>query len=62
VSVGLLGTGWNLDQASLISILLPIAATVLFLAQIRITGKWQPRTLVFTALLYAGYIAYLFLR
>ena len=62
VSVGLLGTGWSLDQASLISLLLPIVATILFLAQIRLTGRWQPRVLVFTAVLYAGYIAYLFLR
>ena len=62
VSVGLLGTGWNLDQASLISILLPIVATILFLTQIRLTGKWQPRVLVSTAVLYAGYIAYLVLR
>ncbi|TAL11447.1 MAG: sodium:calcium antiporter [Nitrospirae bacterium] len=62
VSVGLLGTGWNLDQASLISILLPIAATGFLLALIHITGKWQPRLLVSTAALYAGYIAYLFLR
>lgn len=62
VSVGLLGTGWSLDQASLISLLLPIVATILFLAQIRLTGRWQPRVLVFTAVLYAGYITYLFLR
>jgi len=62
VSVGLLGTGWNLDQASMISILLPIVATGLFLAQIRITGQWRPGTLMFTAVLYAGYIAYLFAR
>jgi hypothetical protein len=60
--VGLLGTGWSLDQASLISLLLPIVATILFLAQIRLTGRWQPRVLVFTAFLYAGYITYLFLR
>lgn len=62
VSVGLLGTGWNLDQASLISVTLPIVATAFLLAQIHITGKWQPRALVLPAFLYAGYIAYLFLR
>ena len=62
VSVGLLGTGWNLDQASLISITLPLVATVFLLAQIRLTGKWQPRALVSTVALYAGYITYLVLR
>ncbi len=62
VSVGLLGTGWDLDFASRLSVLLPIIAASLFLAQIRMTGKWQPRALIFTAFLYGGYIAYLFLR
>lgn len=62
VSVGLLGTGWNLDQASLISVTLPLVATAFLLAQIRMTGKWQPRALGFTAVLYAGYITYLFVR
>lgn len=62
VSVGLLGTGWNLDQASLISILLPIVATLFFLAQIHRTGKWHPRLLLFPAVLYGGYIAYLVIR
>lgn len=62
VSVGLLGTGWNLDLASRISVLLPIVAAGLFLVQIHMTGKWQPRALTFTVVLYAGYIAYLVLR
>lgn len=62
VSVGLLGTGWNLDQASLLSVSLPIVATAFLLAQIRMTGKWQPRALGLTAFLYAGYITYLFVR
>jgi hypothetical protein len=62
VSVGLLGTGWNLDQASLLSMVLPVSATAFLLAQIHVTGKWQPRMLVLPAFLYVGYIAYLFLR
>jgi cation:H+ antiporter len=62
VSVGLLGTDWSLDTAALLSVLLPILATCLFLAQIRLTGKWQPRALIFAAFLYAGYMGYLFLR
>ncbi len=62
VSVGLLGTGWNLDQASLISVTLPLAATAFLLAQIHMTGKWRPGALGFTAVLYAGYITYLLVR
>ncbi len=62
VSVGLLGTGWNLDQASLISLLLPIIATIFFLAQIHLAGKWSPRLLIFPAVLYVGYIAYIVIR
>jgi cation:H+ antiporter len=62
VSVGLIGTGWNLDTASLLSILLPIAASVLFLAQILMTGKWRPGVLILPVLLYIGYMGYLFFR
>ena len=62
VSVGLIGTGWNLDAASMVSVMLPLVATTFFLAQIRMTGRWQPRLLVATSLLYAGYMGYLFFR
>ena len=62
VSVGLIGTGWNLDAASMLCVTLPLAATALLLAQIRMTGRWQPRVLILPALLYAGYMTYLFLR
>jgi cation:H+ antiporter len=62
VSVGLIGTGWNLDMASLVSVMLPIIAATLFLVQIQMTGRWQPRVLIMPVLLYAGYMAYLFFR
>ncbi len=62
VSVGLIGTGWNLDAASMLCVTLPIVATTLFLAQIRMTGRWHTRVVVTPALLYAGYMTYLFLR
>lgn len=62
VSVGLIGTAWNLDMAALLSVLLPIAASAFFLAQIRMTGKWQPRALMASALMYAGYMVYLLYR
>ena len=62
VSVGLIGTGWNLDTVSVVSITLPIIATTLFVAQIQLTGRWQPRVLILPAFLYAGYMTYLFIR
>ena len=62
VSVGLIGTGWNLDAASMLCVTLPLAATALFLAQIHMTGRWQTRVMVLPVLLYAGYMTYLFLR
>ena len=62
VSVGLLGTGWNLDAASMLSVTLPLAATALYLAQIQMTGRWQTRVLILPMLLYAGYMTYLFVR
>lgn len=62
VSVGLIGTGWTLDTASLVSVTLPLIATALFLAQIRVTGRLQPRWVMLAALLYGGYMGYLVYR
>jgi cation:H+ antiporter len=62
VSVGLIGTDWNLDPAAMLSVLLPIIASAFFLGQIRMTGTWRPRALMASVLLYAGYMIYLFHR
>jgi len=62
VSVGLVGTNWNLDAGAMLSVALPIAATALCLAQIQKTGRWNPRIMLLSVLLYAGYMSYLFLR
>src|SRR3989442_10390639 len=62
VSVGLVGTGWNLDAGAMLSMALPLVGTALCLAQIRKTGRWDPRIVLLSVLLYAGYMGYLVLR
>ena len=62
VSVGLVGTGWNLDAGAMLSMALPLFGTALCLAQIRKTGRWDPRIVLLSAMLYAGYMGYLVLR
>ena len=62
VSVGLVGTGWNLDAGAMLSMGLPLVGTTLCLAQIRKTGRWAPRIVLLSVMLYAGYMGYLVLR
>jgi cation:H+ antiporter len=62
VSIGLIGTNWNLDQASLISLTLPIFAASLFFALTRTKRGWQPAVLILPIFLYAGYLMYLVFR
>jgi cation:H+ antiporter len=62
VSVGLIGTSWNLDTASLVSLMLPLIASAFFLAQIQVTGRLQPRWVMLAAFFYVGYMGYLVYR
>ena len=62
VCIGLIGTNWKLDTASMVSLTLPLFAVTLFLAQTHLTGRWQPRVLILPIFLYAGYMVYVFLR
>jgi cation:H+ antiporter len=62
VSVGLVGTSWNLDTASLISLILPLFAASVLFAQAQTASRWQPRMLILPIFLYAGFMTYLFLR
>ena len=62
VFIGLIGTTWTLDMASLISIMLPLLAASLFLALTQGPGRWQPRVLLLPIFLYAGYMVYVFFR
>jgi cation:H+ antiporter len=62
VAIGLVGTTWQLDTASLISLTLPLFASSLFYALTRMKRRWQPRLLILPVFLYAGYMMYLSLR
>ena len=62
VSVGLVGTGWNLDAGAILSMALPLGGAVLGLAQIQKIGRLDPRIVLLSVLLYAGYMGYLILR
>ena len=62
VAVGLIGTHWNLDTASLLCVALPILATGLCLTQIYVAGRWRTRVVMVPVLLYAGYMSFLFFR
>lgn len=62
VSVGLVGTGWNLDAGAMLSVALPLVGAVLGLVQIQKTGRLDPRIVLLSVLLYAGYMGYLILR
>jgi cation:H+ antiporter len=62
VAIGLIGTDWNLDQASLISLTLPVFAGSLFFALTRTKRRWPPAVLILPIFLYAGYIMYLVFR
>jgi len=62
VSVGLVGTNWNLDAGAMLSMALPLVGMALCLAQLRKTGRWDPRIVLLSVLLYAGYMGYLVLR
>ena len=62
VSVGLVGTGWNLDAGAMLSVALPLVGAVLSMAQIQKTGRLDPRIVLLSVLLYAGYMGYLILR
>jgi cation:H+ antiporter len=62
VSIGLIGTSWILDTASMISLVLPLLAVGLFFAQAQWAGRWQPSVLILPIFLYAGYMLYLIMR
>jgi len=62
VAIGLVGTSWKLDTASLISLTLPLFACFLFFALTSLKSRWQPGVLILPIFLYAGYMVYLSLR
>jgi cation:H+ antiporter len=59
VSIGLLGTDWALAPTALITMVLAVAASSFLLVQ-TVGGLWRPWLLSGSALLYMGYVVYLY--
>ena len=60
VSLGLIGTTWEIIPSALTTMVLAVQAVGFCLLQILIGGRWRPWLLAVTALLYIGYTVYLY--
>jgi cation:H+ antiporter len=60
VSIGLLGTDWELAPTALITMVLAVAAAIFLSVQAVWGGLWRPWLLSGSALLYIGYVVYLY--
>ena len=60
VSVGLIGTNWDLSLSAVVTMLLALTAAGLGLIQVLWTGQWRPRILILAALLYIAFTVYLY--
>ena len=60
VSIGLLGTDWMLAPTALITMVLAVAAATFLLAQAAWGALWRPWLLSGSAILYIGYVVYLY--
>jgi cation:H+ antiporter len=60
VSIGLLGTDWTLAPTALITMVLAVGAATFLLVQAVWSGLWRPWLLSGSALLYIGYVVYLY--
>jgi cation:H+ antiporter len=60
VSIGLLGTDWMLAPTALVTMVLAVAAATFLLAQAVWGDLWRPWLLSGSALLYIGYVVYLY--
>ena len=60
VSIGLLGTDWALAPTALITMVLALVASTFLLVQTLWGGLWRPWLLSGSALLYIGYVVYLY--
>jgi cation:H+ antiporter len=60
VSIGLLGTDWTLTPTALITMVLAVAAATFLLAQAAWGAFWRPWLLSGSAILYIGYVVYLY--
>lgn len=60
VSIGLLGTDWALASTALLTMVLAVAAAIFLLVQAVWSGLWRPWLLGGSAVLYLGYVLYLY--
>jgi cation:H+ antiporter len=60
VSIGLLGTDWTLASTALITMVLAVSAATFLLAQAAWGALWRPWLLSGSAILYIGYVVYLY--
>jgi len=60
VAIGLLGTDWTLAPTALITMVLALAAATFLLAQAVWGALWRPWLLSGSAILYIGYVVYLY--
>ncbi|MGH7216236.1 MAG: sodium:calcium antiporter [Nitrospiraceae bacterium] len=60
VAIGLLGTDWTLAPTALITMVLAVAAAAFLLAQAVWGALWRPWLLSGSAILYIGYVVYLY--
>ncbi|HSL05239.1 MAG TPA: hypothetical protein VK901_17055 [Nitrospiraceae bacterium] len=60
VSIGLLGTDWTLAPTALITMVFAVAAATFLLAQAAWGALWRPWLLSGSAILYIGYVVYLY--
>ncbi|MBI3994548.1 MAG: sodium:calcium antiporter [Nitrospirae bacterium] len=60
VSVGLIGTSWQLDRYGLASAGLAILAAVVLYSLIRLHVRWRPVHLIFCLSFYLAYVLYVF--
>ncbi|MDN5941235.1 MAG: hypothetical protein L0H94_05055 [Nitrospira sp.] len=60
VSIGLLGTDWTLAPTALITMVLAVTAATFLLAQAAWGALWRPWLLSGSAILYIGYVVYLY--
>ena len=60
VSIGLLGTEWTLAPTALITMVLAVTAATFLLAQVVWGALWRPWLLSGSAILYIGYVVYLY--
>jgi cation:H+ antiporter len=60
VSVGLIGTNWDLSLSAVVTMGLALTAAGLGIIQLLWTGQWRPWLLMLAALLYIGFTVYLY--